>query len=361
MRVLTDLHHFDLYYSLQLLFEERLGWELYRPIGMDWKTQGFWLIHGGKDEVAECYLSEVDGRCKELLSSYSNFKEIPWAVYALHLPRIGCIEPLEEGLFRVLDQSKDVWQYGITLEAFRNTKFDLLVASTPMQSVAFAELIKLYQPQAKLVLQMGNNWPIPFHVNNFMIPYPYPACHDKNSVVYHQEFNLSIFSFSSSFPSKCINAYVWFPESEELMNQVASCLPDFSFRFFGDTNKSLDQIILRSDTLAQTIKDSMFTWIIKPGGEGYGHILFNSFACGKPVIIRRADYINCSGDKLLIDGKTCIFLDDRSPLEIANLIKYYSQPEQYKKMCHAVYKQFIQTVDFDREFREIKLFLGRLL
>lgn len=361
MKVFADLHHFDLYYSLQLLFEKRLCYELYRPIGMDWKTEGYWLIHGGEDEVAECYLSEINGRCKELLSPYKSFKDVPWAVYALHLPRIGKIENCGDGIFRILDKSKNQWQHGITLDAFKNTKFDLLVASTPMQSVAFAELIHLYQPQAKLILQMGNNWPVPPHINNFMIPYPYPECKNRNSVVYHQEFDLDTFSFSSQFPERIINAYVWFQESEELMNKVSSLLPGFNFRFFGDTNSSVNQIILRTADLASKIQDSMFTWMIKPGGEGYGHILFNSFACGKPLIIRRSDYINCSGDALLSDGETCIFLDNRSPAEIARLIKYYSQKEQYEKMSRSVYRRFKEVVDFDKELEEIKMFLERLI
>lgn len=42
MRVLADYHHHDLFESLAILFEDRLGWELYRPIGMEWFDEGYW-------------------------------------------------------------------------------------------------------------------------------------------------------------------------------------------------------------------------------------------------------------------------------------------------------------------------------
>ncbi len=42
--VFTDLHHESLYQSLQLLFEKRLGWRLFRPAGLDWFQKGYWRI-----------------------------------------------------------------------------------------------------------------------------------------------------------------------------------------------------------------------------------------------------------------------------------------------------------------------------
>src|SRR5690242_6385574 len=57
MKVLADYHHHDLWESLELLCA-RLGWDLYRPIGMDWYEQGYWnherKWHG--DAIAKQYL-----------------------------------------------------------------------------------------------------------------------------------------------------------------------------------------------------------------------------------------------------------------------------------------------------------------
>ena len=65
--LLADYHHHDLWESLELLCA-RLGWTLYRPIGMEWFDAGYWnferAVHG--DAVAKQYLtpwgSDVDGK-----------------------------------------------------------------------------------------------------------------------------------------------------------------------------------------------------------------------------------------------------------------------------------------------------------
>jgi hypothetical protein len=44
MRVLADFHHGSLLRSLVMLFEDRLGMELYRPIGLQWLHRGYWAI-----------------------------------------------------------------------------------------------------------------------------------------------------------------------------------------------------------------------------------------------------------------------------------------------------------------------------
>src|SRR3990172_6286612 len=42
--VLADFHHAGLLQSLILLFENRLGGNVYRPIGMEWADQGYWKV-----------------------------------------------------------------------------------------------------------------------------------------------------------------------------------------------------------------------------------------------------------------------------------------------------------------------------
>ncbi len=44
MRVLADYHHGSLLRSLVMLFEGRLGMELYRPIGLEWFHEGYWAV-----------------------------------------------------------------------------------------------------------------------------------------------------------------------------------------------------------------------------------------------------------------------------------------------------------------------------
>jgi hypothetical protein len=43
--VFTDFHHASLLQSFILLFEKRLGGNVFRPIGMEWAEKGFWKIY----------------------------------------------------------------------------------------------------------------------------------------------------------------------------------------------------------------------------------------------------------------------------------------------------------------------------
>jgi hypothetical protein len=85
MRVLVDYHHHDLWESLELLFTDRFGWELLRPIGMDWFEQGYWnherKWHG--DAIARQYLepwgsdvSDLDGRLSRLDTSHNRVQKL---------------------------------------------------------------------------------------------------------------------------------------------------------------------------------------------------------------------------------------------------------------------------------------------
>ena len=58
MNVLCDRHHAGLLYSLQLLFEDRLGFHLFVPIGHDWWDEEYWRFGNvfGDDRLAQQYL-----------------------------------------------------------------------------------------------------------------------------------------------------------------------------------------------------------------------------------------------------------------------------------------------------------------
>ena len=59
MKIFADLHHSSLFTSFKLLFENRLGHRMYRPIGLEWFTEGFW-------KIAEPYNNNI-GTVKQFL------------------------------------------------------------------------------------------------------------------------------------------------------------------------------------------------------------------------------------------------------------------------------------------------------
>jgi len=351
MKVFIDLHHFDLFYSFQQLFEKRLGWEVYRPIGYEWINQG-WNI-STYDIVRKGYLSISSGEIEEELSHYTEFSNPEWARFAIEILRVGKIWNQTGGVYLIRDTSKNILQKGITVDEFKKTKFDIIISSVPHHFQPFEELRRKYQPGAKHIFQAGNNWPLTSGVKNLMCSSPVNGA-PANTVIYHQEFDLDVFRYNKDEKiDPEIISWVHFPESERLMKEVAAECSSLSFYFRGNMLGPKKDIVIKTRELAEHIKRSTFTWAIKPGGEGYGHIIHNSFACGTPIILSLKDYKGTCAIDLLEDKVTCIDIDNKSVKEIAAAI-IRGIPRQQ------VFDRFKQVVDFDKEFLNIKKFLENL-
>jgi len=361
MKVLADLHHFDLYHSFQLLFEERLGWELYRPIGYDWPIEDFWTLCDRRyTAVSQGYLSTTSGACRAGLGPFWASRGAAWARQATELVKIGNIEDCGNGIYSIEDLSKGITQRGITLERFKQEEFDVLISSVPQHFEPTERLRQLHQPQARHIHHMGSTTgrEIPEGAKNVMIhaaPKEIPT--GTKCIIYSQEFDTEVFHFSNPTGNKAVRSYVHFDESEELWKSTGL---DWDFAFVGKTLASLDETIVGTHLLADCIRGSDFTWHIKPGGEGYGHILHNSFASGRPVVINGADYVGSRGEELLEDMVTSIDITGRSPNELRNKLVHASKKPVHQKMCCKAYSRFREVVDFDKEFEEIKTFLEEL-
>ena len=369
MRVLVDLHHFDLFHSFQRLFEGRLGWEVYRPIGLDWYAAGCWLL-SEEPTVRTGYLSQISGACRASLLPYWKERDASWARFATELVRIGPIVQTNPETYEIQDLSKPgVNQRGITFDGFKQNRFDLLISSVPQHFYPFERLRECYQPHAKHVFHNGNVvWKLPPKVQNVMTNVSLIEHWDGllHSVEYDQEFDLGTFP---STPGRIgtlgdeilVRSYVHFPQSEALWKAVGLG-PDtrWTFEWIGRTLASLDETIVESSALALSMQRAHFIWHIKPGGEGFGHILFNTFATGRPVIINAQDYGRTRGEHLLEDQVTCIDVSSRSPEEVRNLLLEAAEPERYQAYCTAVTERFRNVVNFDADTKKIKRFLENL-
>jgi hypothetical protein len=80
-RIFCDYHHSGLLRSLIMLFEDRFGFDIYRPVSLDWYNEGFWRIWPSVD-TANQYLSldqeyrpvdgtpQLNGRLVSLTTEY---------------------------------------------------------------------------------------------------------------------------------------------------------------------------------------------------------------------------------------------------------------------------------------------------
>jgi len=350
MKVLADFHHQALFHSLYRLFETRLGWELYRPIGKEWWEQGFWKVYNHPN-TAEQFLGLHQGT------------EVPHDVHGDPLPEVerkNLHYTIEDGVYYIKDLTFGTTHRAVRLDKFREMDFDIVIASMPQHVVPYQTLIQQCQPHAKLVFQMGNNWQIPPGVQNAMVSARidgYHPGHNQQIVSYHQEFDLDVFKYEPPKFHNIINSYVHYMKKPSLFTNVMSALPGW----VGTTYGAGMQLQLQgAPAVANAMKDSAFTWHYKPGGDGYGHVLYSSYACGRPAVVYGAHYRGCLASELLQDGVTCIDTSIRTGTEIVEALKYHSEPERHAKMCENAYNRFRECVDFDLEEGRLRLFLEQL-
>lgn len=341
MNILADKHHQDLANSLSLLFEKRLGNNLFFPIGMDWYTEGYWNIYPSED-TAKQYLDMRD----------------------IYLPPDGTL-PLNQigysgdGTLLVEDKHNNTFHKSITLEQFKKMPIAIVIASIPAHIEPFKRLAQM--KGAKFIFQAGNVFPevqynlLPNLMTNTMPPYP-----PQHTIQYHQEFDLNIYKPTSDVPQKQISSFINVYHAnagfEDFMT-LKSMMPDFQFKSFGAQNQ--DGVLNTTEDIAHEIQKSYFVFHSKAMGDGYGYGLYCSFACGKPVITRFSDYKDKLGEELLEDDVTAIDLDKHSFQEVVDMIQNMS-PDKYQYLCQQVYQRFQEKVDFDTEEVKIKEFIDTL-
>lgn len=352
--VFTDFHHASLLNSLILLFEKRLAGSVYRPIGRDWYDRGFWKIYEHPATV-EQFLG-IGGNTPDGTEPVNNVKQVnnrpgmP-AVYFCH------------------DIDSDKTNKAITLDGFLQMPIDIVIASIPQHIEPFKKLCQIHSNRPKLVYQIGNAWNVPdgLIVKNVMASAIVPNIPaGVNFISYHQEFNLNIFWPAIDVPGKNIYSFVncfsidqFFKDDWDLFCHVEVNMFDWLFKSFG--GQCRDGAAHGSREIAKKMRESRFIWHTKRGGDGYGHVLHNAAAVGRPMIVKKQYYAGKMGEALMQDGETVIAIDNLNINEIINKIKYYNESTHYVQMCKNIYNKFKQVVDFDKEFLLLQYFFENLL
>jgi glycosyltransferase involved in cell wall biosynthesis len=343
--VLIDHHHGELTVSLELLFGRRLGYRVFYPIGLEWYEKGYWKVFPHPD-TARQYLamSQAD------LSVYSR---------QTVLTTIG-EEPVEQEFHYCFNPCKDAYQKTITLQCFLEQPIKIIVTSIPEHVPCFQELIEKYKPGAKLIFQMGNMYPyFKFQgVRNVLNSTSRRVPFYIHSVNYSQEFDLDLFSFQRPFFQKNIVNLEHYMSNPFYFREVQESLPEFSFLSYGAGNPLGP--ISKTAEVARVIGQADFIWHLKKGGDGYGHVVHNAAACGRPLIISKKTYQKLRFGKFIEDGKTCVCVDGHDAKTLAKKIRYYSEPSKLLKMSRRLYERFRNLVNFNQDEKKIRHFLERL-
>lgn len=352
MKAFVDLHHAGLFESLRRLFEDRLGWELYAPIGREWFTEGYWKIAEPYNNASDT-IDQFLGFHQESLEKELRLNEFN--------------EELEEGISKVYDRFHKVWIKKITFDKFTKTKFDVVISSIPQHEIPYADLITKYQPKAKLIAQIGNegqrpNFDVVKNVMASVIPFKFPK--GTNIVYYHQEFDLNLFRYHKPLTPSSMKTIVsvmnGLPNSVDgdLYKEYKSKMPDFEFFSYGGGCE--DGSVHSIKELRNKLVMADFVWHLKQF-DGFGHIIHNAYALGRPIITKGDYYKGKLGGYLLKEDINYIDLNSGSLKQNIDKIRAYSESKKLNAMSISARNNFERLVDYDLEEESIREFLGKLI
>jgi len=341
---------------MQRLFEDRLGYYVYTPLGHEWWDEGYWRFGEGygDDRLAQQFLTLE--------------RPAEW------IDRLG-VQELGYRTFSGRDGHHPEREIlGVELGALRNTpnEWAYIVATVQDNQQGFARLAsELRASNARLigndgtfpkyVLQVGNtnqsvDWSLdPLALVSSEVPIR------GQGIVVHQEFDAEgLFGYAEPHPSRTIRSFVNCFDStpcSALLREVRGLLPEFTFGVHG---------IDGADGNAETVRDiaslmvgSLFGWHDKVQGDGFGHVIHDWAAIGRPLIGHGAHYRGLMGEVFWQDGLTCIDLDKHTASEVATLIREIAaDPDRHRAMCEAIRRVFDDNVDFAGEAERVREFLA---
>ncbi len=339
MRILADRHHADLLYSLQRLFEDRLGGELYVPVGMEWWDADVWRF--GKDYFHDARLAN------QYLALNEQYTEI------------------EPGLYETYDQAHpDRLIRAATLGWFRAHEFDFVMATVADNAQGFAQEARMTGSQ--YLYHIGNqSQQLPaFPGMKVILTTTQVLPEGIPSVTMHQEFDSGPGqTYDYAEPGSAytirnfVNSFQEFPGYAAFL-QAEERLPTFTFTTHG--HGSRDEYVNGVEKVAAMMRSAGWAWQDKPiHGEGFGHVIHAWAAVGRPLIGHASYYSGKLAEPLWHDGVTCIDLDQHSLEEAVWLIAEISNdPGQHTFMCESIRAEFDALVDYPAEAAAVASMLG---
>jgi len=345
MNIFSDFHHSGLYYSLKLLLEDRLNFKLYRPVGIEWFPE-WWRI-------AAPYNDNID-----TAKQYLDLRDV--MIPKDGTPPLNVIKQALPTHYEIEEKGHGYIQKALTFQQFLDMDIDIIIASIPDHWITYKKLRDKYKPKAKLVCHMGN---IGWHnldllkdgqVSNLMASVkPFNLSRNINSVFYHQEISTEVFSHSIVPDKKKISSFVIGLPQEETFFQYKEALPEYTFTPYASKYAPFISTIKE---LSEKMRETDWIYHLKPGADGFGHILYSSAFVGRPLLINFADYKDKLGGELLFDGQTAIDIGERDLKENVRAIR-----ELDPKTMGLKISALVRTlVNYEEEALKIEAFLSNL-
>lgn len=341
MKILADLHHSDLFESYLLTFEDRFGWEVYAPYGMEWFDQWYWnferAFHG--DAVARQYLEGV------------------WVDPVDRGTHVEIKDPTHPGRIR----------RGVTLEQALDTKWDFVIASLPDNERGFHKLAE--QTGATYGVQIGNNGQVPATqwnlarfglisstLNGEHVPVPH--------VIYRQEFRLDDFRYEPSKGKDVASFIQCFAENKHFYTEFLTYARDypheFDWKVYGaygshEPDEFATGNLETTPLVAEAMRRTRIAWHAKWWGDGFGHVIHNLGATGTPIVGPIGYYADKLAGAWFEEGVTVFDTAKRSRQEVIDLLRALRDDEDfYRAASSRLAHRFRQVVNFDNDAERVR-------
>lgn len=348
MRVLCDAIHASLYDSLRLLFEGRLGMELYRPIGMDWSTSGIWRFDHEQpwaEAVAHQFLDPWDSDVPYPMDGFSSRADTTYPGNSYRL---------------------------VTLEQARSQRWDIVLSTLAPNDPGLHSLAQ--QTGATFGIQVGNqDAPVAWALAEFaLLSVTTPGFTPwVPHVYYRQEFSLEQFApdyGSGGLESREVQTRVQCAAQDQsygLFKEMARRTPDLEWRWYGHCGEPDEHHggdAPTTEQVAEQMHAARIAWHWKRWSDGYGHVIHNWAAIGRPMFVNMDYYADKLAGPLFVEGRTAWNLDRMNPGELEAAIRRLADDDDfYQETCERVSDRFNEVVDFDAEAEAIRELLSRVL
>ena len=343
MKLLVDYHHADLAESHQLVFADRFSWDVVFPYGMAWFDEWYWSFERGwyGDAVARQYLLGI------------------WE---------GA-EPDANGIVEVADtRHPGRTLTGITLEAAKDIRWDIAMSSVPANAPGFQKIAN--ETGARFFIHVGNQWGDEAWSRNpdgailtttSVIPDGIPH------VVVHQEFRLDDFRYEQPSGFGPVRSFVnGFPETPEYANflETARKAPDITWEVYGAIGTGTpDEFTKRelhgTPLIGEAMRGASAIWHAKHWSDGFGHVIHNAFAVGRPVFGYARYYADKLAGPLWVEGETSFDVERKASQETFGIIRRLREdPEYHATLCENAARRFREVVSFDEDADKIAELVG---
>lgn len=340
MKILTDFHHPDLYWSFVLTMERRLGWEVYRVIGMEWFDKGYWQF--------------------EKFWAGNRFAKMFLALDPTNAPgdQTNPVRKPDRNLFthwiREDERHPGYDIKMVTIEQAREIEFDYVMATVPHNQEGFKRFAD--EIGAGFIVQVGNaEHNIDWSLDPIVLNSTARELKGKTkSLDYDQEIDPS-FSYEP-LPEKGEIASFhidWNQQNLDMFFEVAAHLPMYEFQSYGN----LGLYLIKTADVAQKMKESRILWHTKHVGDGWGHVIHGAMAIGRPLIGKKSYYKNRIAWRCWTPANS-IDIEGMSPRTVAvELQSAMEDPDRLQLMGMASRDIWERYIDYERDAESIERLL----